>query len=281
MKDFRLQAVGGMAGAIDVWKMGICTKLLANCNSWIGCGKPAFRQLNLLQNSYLRMVYSCPPSTPIPALRALAGLWDIEHKVALEKVCLVTTVMNNRKESNYTRELLEEELLHSWPGITQEVRAICQEMKFPDATQQFVSRQEAKEEMNFHQLSTLKREMEGKSKCDKIYNQDLRKMQVFMQDKSLENARMEVLWLTDMIDTRSTMKGKYNKKYTCPHCQEGRDLGTIETPLHLMSCQAYLNLREGISPEEDFKDRAGYLRKVISRRKELELKLGVEKIIIN
>ena len=79
---------------------------------------------------------------------------------------------------------------------------------------------------------------------------------------------MEVLWLTDMIDTRSTMKGKYNKKYTCPHCQEGRDLRIVENPLHLMRCQAYLNLRECISPEEDFKDRAGYLRKLIARRKE-------------
>ena len=27
MEDFRLQAVGGMAGAIDVWELGICKKL--------------------------------------------------------------------------------------------------------------------------------------------------------------------------------------------------------------------------------------------------------------
>ena len=73
MEDFRLQAVGGMAGSIDVWEMGVSTKLLANCGSWVACGKIAFKQLNLLQNSYLRMVYACPPSTPVPALRALAG----------------------------------------------------------------------------------------------------------------------------------------------------------------------------------------------------------------
>jgi hypothetical protein len=74
MEDFRLQAVGGMAGAIDVWEMGICAKLLANCGSWVAIGKEAFKQLNQLQDSYLRMTYSCPPSTPLPALRALAGL---------------------------------------------------------------------------------------------------------------------------------------------------------------------------------------------------------------
>ena len=115
MEDFRLQAVGGMAGAIDLWEMGICTKLLANCGSWVGASKQAFKQLNLLQDSYLRMTYSCPPSTPIPALRALAGVWDIEHKVALEKVCLITTILHCREKNNYARELLEEELV-LWLG---------------------------------------------------------------------------------------------------------------------------------------------------------------------
>ena len=275
MEDFRLQAVGGMAGAIDVWEMGICAKLLANCGSWVACGKPAFRQLNLLQNSYLRMVYACPSSTPIPALRALAGVWDMEHKVALEKLCLVTTVLHNRKDNNYAKELLEEELLHSWGGITEEVKTICEVMGLPDATRQYIGRREAKEAMSLHHLVTLKKEMEGKSKCDKIYNKDLRIMQDFMKEKSLENSRIEELWMTDMLDTRSTMKGKYNKKYNCPHCEEGRVQGTLETPLHLMHCEAYLTLRTGLNPEEDFQDRAVYLRNMIARRKELEFKLKI------
>ena len=85
--------------------------------------------------------------------------------------------------------------------------------------------------------------MEGKSKCDNIRNLDTRKMQGFMLEKSLENSRMEVLWLTDMLDTRMTMKAKYNKQYHCPHCSDGRRSGTLESPLHLMECQAYVELR--------------------------------------
>ena len=73
-----------------------------------------------------------------------------------------------------------------------------------------------------------------------------------------------------------TMKEKYNRQYSCPHCREGGDLGTIETPVNLMQCKAYLNLREGINPEEDLLDRAVYLRKVIAKRKELESKLRLE-----
>ena len=86
MENFLLQAVGGMAGGVDVLDMGISIKLLANSGSRVGVGKAAFKQLNNIQDSYLRMVHSCPPTNPIPSLQALAGVWDMEHKGALEKI---------------------------------------------------------------------------------------------------------------------------------------------------------------------------------------------------
>ena len=78
----------------------------------------------------------------------------------------MTTVLQNREENNYARELLKEEQLHSWGGITQEVKDICQEMGIPDATQQFVSKKEVKDAMSLHHLITVRKEMEGKEKYD-------------------------------------------------------------------------------------------------------------------
>ena len=173
---------------------GKCTKLLANCGSWVACGKTAFKQLNLLQNTYLWMVYACPPSTPVPALRALARVWDIEHKVALEKVCLVFTVLQNREQNIYTRELLEEEQLHSWGGITQEVKDNCQEMRLPDATQQYVSRREAKEAMSLHHLTIVKREMEGKIKCDQRVWFLRETMEFFLDENHLRSKQIKFFW---------------------------------------------------------------------------------------
>ena len=184
-------------------------KLLANCGSWVKIGNPAVKQLNQIQDSYLRMVYSCPPSTPIPSLRALAGVWDMQHKVALEKICLVATILHGREDDNYARELLEEELAQGWPGITKEVEELCNVMGLEDATKKYLTRSEVKDSLEFHHSQVLKQEMKGKSKCDDICNRDLRKMQDFIKEKSLENSRLEVLWLTHMIDTRQTMKGKY------------------------------------------------------------------------
>ena len=197
----------------------------------------------------------------------------MEHKVALEKICLVTTIIHCRDSKNYARQLLEEELLHGWMGITREVQDICKDMYLPDATQVYVSREKAKEAIELHNHTTVKKEMQGKSKCGQIYTRDLRKMQAFMLDKSLENSRIEVLWLTNMIDTRTTMKGKY-KQYNCPHFSEGLIEKVLESPQHLMQCHAYKDLRLGINPEENQEDRPMYLRKIISRRKELESKLG-------
>ena len=55
-----------------------------------------------------------------------------------------------------------------------------------------------------------------------------------MFEKSLEQSRLEFIWQTQMIDTRSTMKGKYLKdQYSYPHYVEGREQGVWETPAHL------------------------------------------------
>ena len=35
LKDWRMQCVGGMMGAWDIWEMSIIPSLLANCGSWV------------------------------------------------------------------------------------------------------------------------------------------------------------------------------------------------------------------------------------------------------
>ena len=55
MEDFRIQAIGGMAGAWDLWEAGICSSLLANCSTWVQMNKETIKKLNKCQNQYLRM----------------------------------------------------------------------------------------------------------------------------------------------------------------------------------------------------------------------------------
>ena len=72
-----------------------------------------------------------------------------------------------------------------------------------------------------------------------------------------------------MIDTRATMKARYEKdKHKCSHCREGKEEGAL-----LSTCGAYSDLREGLNPETVLEDRASFLKSAIKRRKELEIKL--------
>ena len=110
-------------------------------------------------------------------------------------------------------------------------------------------------------------------KLDKIKNLDCRYMQEYRKDKSLEDSRLEFRWLTDMLDTRTTMPGRYGGRRTCPHCPEGRERGQEESPSHLLVCEAYSGLRAGKDPELVRKDRVCYLREVIKVRSDLESRL--------
>ena len=110
MADHRMQAMGGMQVAWQIWEKSIIPSLLANCGRWVGMTKTAMKTLNSLQCLYCKLIYSCPDSTPTPSLRGEAGLLNIEHRVMIEKVCLVTRVMNVMGEDSYAKEILEEQM---------------------------------------------------------------------------------------------------------------------------------------------------------------------------
>ena len=292
MEDFRLQAIGGMEGAWILWEKAIIPSLLSGCGSWIGIGKKTYEKLDEIQNEFLRMIYSCPPSTPKPALRSQAGMLDMKHRIWTEKISVVARILHMREEQeNYSREIMREQMEQGWEGITTEVADICRLAGLPNVCTQFITREEVVNAMVNHHLIEIRREMEPLTKMDKIKKMDTRKMQAYMQQKSLANSRTEFIWETNMIDTRMNMKGKYEKgRYDCPHCQPGGRMetsshliasqeedfqpgGRLETSSHLMVCQAYQDLREGIDPELVLEDRAPYLRKVIQRRNSLEKQL--------
>ena len=265
-----MQAIGGMLGACDIWEKAIVPKLLANCGSWVQIDSSTIKLLEETQNLYCCLVYACPGSTPKPALRGQAGLLDMEHRVYLEKVCLVNSILfKHSEQESYAKELLEEQLARGWEGITMEVEEICLKVGLPNACKEFVRREEVVKNIKLSSLKKLKLDMEGLTKLDTMRKEDLRKPQDYMQLISLDNARLEFRFRTGMLDNRGCMGKKYTSK-ACPHCREGRQDGVEETSLHWMTCHAYKELRHGMDPELVLEDRLIYIRRVQDLRKELE-----------
>ena len=160
MEDYRLQAVGGMSGAWTIWERAICPKLLNNCGTWVGVSKDTIKSLNKTQNDYLKTIYSCPSSTPVPALRAMAGMLDMEFRIYLEKVTLVTSILfQHEDQESFAREMLQEEISQGWVGLTSEVKEICRKTGLPDATMEYVPRKEVLDAITTYNLMKVKEEM--------------------------------------------------------------------------------------------------------------------------
>ena len=88
IEDFQMQAIGGMAGAWDLLERAILPSHIANSGSWVGIGPKTYKTLNEIQYTYFKMIYSCPPSTPLLALRTQAGMMDLETLFGLRKPVL-------------------------------------------------------------------------------------------------------------------------------------------------------------------------------------------------
>ena len=137
MADHRMQAMGGMEVAWQIWEKSFIPSLLANCGSWVGMTITALKTLDSLQCLYCKLIYSCPDSTPTLSVRGEAGFLNIEHRVMIEKVCLVTRVMHTMSEESYAKEILLEQMAMKWDGLSKEVQEICNKVGLPDACTTF------------------------------------------------------------------------------------------------------------------------------------------------
>ena len=197
------------------------------------------------------------------------------HRIWTEQICLVSKLLHKSDKGSYCRQILEEQTYMGWDGLAKEADEACRKVGLPDVRRVEIPRGQVKEAVLYFSVAEVKQEMNSTKykKLEKIKYLDGRQMQQYMKDKSLEDSRLEFRWLTEMLDTRTTMPGRYGGRRTCPHCPEGREGGQEESPSHLLSCLAYRGLRVGKDPELVRKDRCRYLREVIKVRSELEAKL--------
>ena len=168
-----------MAGAWDLWERAIIPSLLANSGSWIG--NKTYKTLNELQYTYLRMIYSCPPSTPLLTLRIQAGMLDVQHRIWVEKVSLVARIWHSsREEENLCREVLEVQLTMGWPGIIKEVQNICKTVGLEDVMKQYLGREKILEYVQFYDMKIAKEKMQPQEKCKWIRDRDYRYVRPYM-----------------------------------------------------------------------------------------------------
>ena len=164
VEDVRMQAVGGLGAAIDLYESCIVTSLLANCSTWTEIKKKTEEDLDALQDLFCRVLLQVPQSTPKLSARAALGLLGMSWRIKQEKVLLVLA-LKQQEEDCLAREVLQEQMRMGWPGLGKEVQDICKEIGLPDATDGKVNmaKEDVKEAITIHHLMYIKKEMKGKN----------------------------------------------------------------------------------------------------------------------
>ena len=86
-EDYRMQVVGGVLGAIDIYNTCIVPSLLNNCSVWVDIREKEVKKLDSIQNMFVKTMLHLPDSTPSLALRAITGIQGCSGSYGSRNCC--------------------------------------------------------------------------------------------------------------------------------------------------------------------------------------------------
>jgi hypothetical protein len=220
IEDFRMQAVGGMEAAIDLYESCIVPSLIANCSTWMEMKKEAEEKLDSLQDLFGRVLLKMPQSTPRMAIRGALGLLGMRFRVYQEKVLLVKAI-KEQEEDCLAKQVLEEQVRMGWPGLAGDVQEICQLTGLPDITKPDINieKSDIKEAMQLSHLKYLKEHMTG-VKLESMKTTDMRARRSYTK-WNLEMCRMAFRLESHQFECRGNMPTRYGRDLICRACRSG------------------------------------------------------------
>ena len=58
----------------------------------------------------------------------------MEERIWLEQINLVAVILHRTEPNNYSRQILEEQLLMGWEGLAKEAKELCVQLWLPDVS---------------------------------------------------------------------------------------------------------------------------------------------------
>ena len=95
--DFKMQAIGGMMAAWELWERAMVPSLLAGAGTWTGITNTEVDSLDGLQDCFWRVMFKVPESCPRIALRAETRMIGMKQRIWEYKLLL----LNRIKKTEY------------------------------------------------------------------------------------------------------------------------------------------------------------------------------------
>ena len=245
VNDWRARAVGGMESALMLWQTCAIPSLLHGAGTWQQMSKQTEKQLNSLQNWFLRLMLQVGPGAPLPSLLWETGLLDMGLLVWIEKIMLILHI-RNLEETAIARKIYEEQKKNNWPGLVIETEEICKELKIESVNTTKQNKKQFRKVVTeaCHKLNEerLRKEAENKVKCQRIMKEPYGRKK-YIGGKIIHNVREQYRTRVGL----QAFAGNYSHdmrfsktQWKC-RCDE-----SIESEAHLMNgqCPVYGNITE-------------------------------------
>ena len=168
------------------------------------------------------------------------------------------------EENALAKQIYKEAEENNWPGLGQEVKAICEEIKIEDINKNYVGKEQIQEAIFEEHYRTMISQFETSKKLQDITDDIFRQIQSYFNDKNLNNARLKFKILSKMIDK---IPGNFQNRYryneeglNCTQCM-------VEfTQYQCTICPTRSNLREGLNMNS-IDDVVTYFRRYLETEK--------------
>ena len=139
VEDLRMQNIGGLMCAIDIWELSIIPSLMFNSEMWVGISEESIGQLENIQNLFLRNLLDTPFSTTKPAMKWDTGILSMKTRIMKNKLVFVNAI-KHLDDDCLAKQIYEEQISNNWPGLTKECSDICRALGLPVITENHFSK---------------------------------------------------------------------------------------------------------------------------------------------
>ena len=210
------------------------------------------------------------PGAPLAALGWETGVMDMGLRVAKEKVLMVLH-LRQLGEDTLAGSIYREQVARGWPGLAQEVKDICTELKIEDANTTGMLKEDFKSILNLACMSAneqiLRKLAQNKSKCSTILKEVCGKKK-YMENMKIQEVRKCFKARTMMLPFAGNYAAdrRYAKSGWLCRC------GVREEEEHIRAgrCPLYRDIWAEYDDLQDTDNLVSFLTRVLDRREQVE-----------
>ena len=128
IEDNRLNQLGGLRSALEIWNIAIIPALLNNAEVFTILDSSIQNLPEDFQSCLLRGLLALPKSCPIPSLAYESDSLQMKVRVFSRILNFVKHITCQDKVSNLSNQIMNEQLSNNWDGLSKDAQLICDEI---------------------------------------------------------------------------------------------------------------------------------------------------------